>query len=72
MTDFTTPTSELSLQEMLADPIVKVMMARDGVTRRDVEGLIEKVRGGWAGGRMAERKIGRRFSPAAFEELRRR
>lgn len=72
MTDFTTPTSELSLQEMLADPIVKVMMARDGVTRQDVEGLIEKVRGGMAGGRMAEHKIRRRFNPAAFEELRRR
>jgi hypothetical protein len=44
MTDFTTPKGELSLQEMLADPIVQRMMARDGVAKQDLEGLISTVR----------------------------
>lgn len=35
---------EPSLPEMLADPIVQVVMARDGVTRDEVEGLIRITR----------------------------
>ena len=35
---------ELSLPEMLADPIVQAVMARDGVTREEVEGLIGAIR----------------------------
>ena len=35
---------ELSLSEMLADPIVQAVMARDGVTDEDVEGLITTMR----------------------------
>ena len=35
---------ELSLSEMLADPIVRAVMARDGVTDGDVEGLITTLR----------------------------
>jgi hypothetical protein len=44
MTGFTTTSRELSLHEMLADPIVQTVMARDGVTKQDVEALIETVR----------------------------
>ena len=36
MAGFTTTTRELSLQEMLADPIVQTVMAHDGVTKQDV------------------------------------
>ena len=68
MVDFTTTTTELSLQEMLADPIVQTMMARDGVTKQDVEGLIETVRDRMAGRQMAEHKTGRQeTNPIAFE-----
>lgn len=35
---------ELSIAEMLADPIVRAVMARDGVTDRDVEHLVNAVR----------------------------
>ncbi|GBE42687.1 hypothetical protein BMS3Bbin10_00749 [bacterium BMS3Bbin10] len=73
MTDFTTASAELSLQEMLADPIVQTMMARDGVTRQEVEGLMEAMREGTAGRRVAGHETGRHgFSPLAFEGLRRR
>ena len=34
------PDRELSLPEMLADPIVQTVMARDGVTKQNLEGLI--------------------------------
>lgn len=44
MSDTTITSRELSLHEMLADPIVQTIMARDGVTRQQVEGLIEAVR----------------------------
>ncbi len=58
MTGFTTTTSELSLQEILADPIVQTVMARDGVTKQDVEALIETVRDRMAGRQMAEHETG--------------
>ena len=35
---------ELSLAEMLSDPIVQAVLARDGVTKDEVEGLIGAVR----------------------------
>ncbi len=35
---------EPSIPEMLADPIVQAVMARDGVTQREVEGLINTAR----------------------------
>lgn len=44
MAGFTTTSRELSLQEMLADPIVQIMMTRDGVTKEDVTGLLRTVR----------------------------
>ena len=58
MAGFTTTTRELSLQEMLADPIVQTVMARDGVTKQDVEGLIETVRDRMAGRQMAAHETG--------------
>ena len=58
MTGFTTTTRELSLQEMLTDPIVETVMARDGVTKQDVEVLIETVRDRMAGRQMAEHETG--------------
>lgn len=60
MADFTTTTGELSLKEMLADPIVQTIMAHDGVTIQDVEVLIETVRNERASRRMAEYRAGRR------------
>lgn len=36
--------TELSLAEMLADPIVQEVLARDGVTKEEMEGLIGAVR----------------------------
>lgn len=36
------PKRELSLSEMLADPIVQAVMGRDGVTRQNVEDVIER------------------------------
>ena len=35
---------ELTLPEMLADPIVQMVMARDGVRKEDVESLFEAKR----------------------------
>jgi hypothetical protein len=35
---------ELSLAEMLADPIVQAILARDGITKEEVEDLIGAVR----------------------------
>ncbi len=59
MAGFTTTRRELSLHEMLADPIVQTVMARDGVTKQDVEGLIETVRDKLVG-RPAEHPTGER------------
>ena len=68
MAGFTRTTREFSLQEMLADPIVRTMMARDGVTKQDVEGLIGAVRDRMAGRQMEEHETGRHESGAiAFE-----
>ena len=62
------PDRELSLSEMLADPIVQMVMARDGVTKQDVEALIGAVRDHVAGRQMAEQETGRHESSAvAFE-----
>jgi len=33
-------TGEPTIREMLDDPIVQLLMARDGVTRTEVEGLL--------------------------------
>jgi len=40
MAGFTTTDGELSLQEMLADPVVQTMMDLDGVTKQDVIDLL--------------------------------
>jgi hypothetical protein len=37
--------TELSLDEMLADPIVRVMMRRDGVEEAHVRALVRRVAG---------------------------
>lgn len=58
---------ELSLAEMLADPIVIAVMARDGVTRQDMEGMIVSVRDRLAGRRSEDHDIGTRsFDTVAF------
>ncbi len=44
MAGFTTTDRELSLQELLADPIVQTMMDNDGVTKEDVTGLLRSMR----------------------------
>lgn len=49
---------ELSFAEMLSDPIVQTVMARDGVTRRDLEGLIEVAREGKGARRTRENEMG--------------
>jgi hypothetical protein len=68
MAGFTTTSRELSLHEMLADPIVQTVMARDGVTKQDVEALIETVRDKMAGRQMEEHESGHQESgPIAFE-----
>ena len=73
MTDFTTASAELSLQEMLAEAMVETRVAREGVTRQEVEGRMEAMREGTAGRRVAGHETGRHgFSPLAFEGLRRR
>ena len=70
MAGFTTTIRVLSLQEMLADPIVQTVMARDGVTKHDVEALIETVRDRMAVRQMGEHETGRHESATiAFERL---
>ena len=44
MTIGATPGGELSLRQMLDDPIVHVVMARDGVSRSQVEDLVAALR----------------------------
>lgn len=39
------PETELTLDEMLADPIVRVMMRRDGVEETQVRALVRRVAG---------------------------
>jgi hypothetical protein len=45
-----------SLREMLADPIIRAVMARDGVTEQAVFGAIAKARGRKAGRHMKNRE----------------
>jgi hypothetical protein len=53
---------------MLADPIVRAVMARDGVTEQDVEDLIGAVRDRLASRQMEKHETGRRGSGIiAFE-----
>lgn len=59
MTGIADTQKELSLQEMLADPIVQAVMACDGVTRLEVEELIETARDKRAGGDEGGREAGR-------------
>jgi hypothetical protein len=63
-----TPNRALSLSEMLADPIVRAVMARDGVTEQDVEGLIGAVRDRRAAWQMEEHETGHHeIGTLAFE-----
>ncbi len=45
-----------SLREMLADPIIRAVMVRDGVTEQEVFGAIAKARGRMAGTHMKYRE----------------
>jgi hypothetical protein len=56
---------ELSLSEMLADPIVQAVMARDGTTGGEVAALIDKVRRGFANPRPDAPQAGRGISSHA-------
>ncbi len=49
-----------SLREMLADPIIRAVMVRDGVTEQELFGAIAKARGRMAGRRMKNRQASRR------------
>lgn len=49
MTDSTIVSKELSLHEMLADPIVQTVMARDGVTAQQVKSIVGAVQHRLAG-----------------------
>jgi len=40
----TSRTGEPSLDEMLADPIIKLIMKRDGVNDQDMRGHIDRIR----------------------------
>ncbi len=53
-------TKRPSLREMLADPIIRVVMARDGVTEQELFGAIAKARGRLAGRHMTDRDASRR------------
>ena len=55
---------ELSLPEMLADPMVQAVMTRDGVTKAELESLIGAVANKLGGGRLGSRNISRQ-EPAA-------
>ena len=45
-----TSRTEPSLSEVLADPIVRTVMVRDGVTKEEIDGLIQAVRDKLVGG----------------------
>ncbi len=49
-----------SLREMLADPIIRAVMDRDGVTEQEVFGAIAKARGRMAGRHMKNREASHR------------
>lgn len=53
-------TKRPSLREMLADPIIRAVMVRDGVTEQELFGAIAKARGRMAGRHMTDRDAGRR------------
>ena len=59
MTICANPGRELSLREMLADPIVQYLMARDGITRGEPDGFIDTMQGKLAGWGAERRKINR-------------
>ena len=48
-----------SLREMLADPIIRAVMVRDGVTEQEVFGAIAKARGRMVGRHMKNREASR-------------
>ena len=54
-----TSRTEPSLSEVLADPIVRTVMVRDGVTKEEIDGLIQAVRDKLVGG-PAEHPTGER------------
>lgn len=43
----TSLSAELTLEEMLADPIVQLVMRRDGITAEDVRAVVEEARRRW-------------------------
>ena len=64
-----TPAGELSLLEMLADPIIQTEMARDGATNADLDGLIGAAEDNPAGRQSQDSRSGRRETGAiAFGE----
>ena len=54
-----TSRTEPSLSEVLADPIVRIVMVRDGVTKEEIDDLIQAVRDKLVGG-PAEHPTGER------------
>jgi hypothetical protein len=53
---------EPTIRELLDDPVIEAIMARDGVARTDLVHLIDEVRG-----RLARREAVREFADAAYE-----
>jgi hypothetical protein len=51
---------EPTIRELLDDPVIEAMMARDGVARADLVHLIDEVRG-----RLVQRKTVRELADAA-------
>ncbi len=68
--DYAHAGAEPALEELLCDPIVQLMMRRDGVARRDVERVIEAARRRLSGNRAAgtSRERSRRGSSQAGED----
>jgi hypothetical protein len=60
---------ELSLPEILADPIIQAVMSGDGITKDEVERLIGAIRSKLASRQSEARRTGRPVSSAiAFGE----
>lgn len=59
MTVESTRDGELSLPELLADPMVRTLMTRDGVTTAELESLICAIANKLGGGRLGGRNISR-------------
>jgi hypothetical protein len=53
---------EPTIRELLDDPVIEAIMARDGVARADLVHLIDEVRG-----RLTRREAGRELADAAYE-----